>query len=459
MPSSFPHRVDPAEAGAGNARRRWWQRPGTTDAVDVRGITMLRRLLVLVAVCQLGMLLWQGAQMGWMTRSLGIGGLLACAASLLLLRRRQLQLAAAVFVLAHLLLLSVAYGYMGLRAQSQSLLLQLLPILLAGVLLGRKALWVATVWLCGLLAHGAWQDAAGGFYHPARVQGALMDLALAGVGVLMAAFVLDQAMASLRQSLRTVQRRSAELARKRDKLQLEMQEKERSREQLVHAMKIENVGRLASGVAHDFNHLLALIMGYAGKGRRSDDPAELKVALQGVESAAKRATAVTRRLLDFSRQEVARPQLLDAAQVIGGMEPMLRQLFGADVAFELDTGGVRCQIHFDPAQLELILLSLAANAEQAMPDGGRFQLRLSHSDTRAELHVEVRDSGQGMNEEVRRRCLEPFFTTKPSGQGTGLGLAVTANLIEAGGGRVTVESEPGRGSCFHLWLPARPLPA
>jgi len=306
---------------------------------------------------------------------------------------------------------------------------------------------------------GAWLDAAAGFYFPARVDAAVRELALAGFGLLTAALVMDQSMAALRESLRIAQRRGLDLARKRDELQLEMQEKERSREQLVHALKIENVGRLASGVAHDFNHLLALIMGYAGKGRRSDDPVELKAALQGVESAARRAGAVTRRLLDFSRQDVARPQLLDAAATIAAMEPMLRQLFDARVAFELDTAQVRCQIHFDPAQLELVLLSLAANAQQAMPGGGRFQLLLVHSPACGELHVQVRDSGQGMSEEVRMRCLEPFFTTKPSGQGTGLGLAVTANLIEAGGGRITVESAPGQGACFHLWLPARPLPA
>ena len=177
----------------------------------------------------------------------------------------------------------------------------------------------------------------------------------------------------------------------------------------------------------------------------------------GVESAARRASAVTRRLLDFSRQDVARPQLLDAAASIAAMEPMLRQLFDARVTFELDTGQVRCQIHFDPAQLELVLLSLAANAQQAMPDGGTFRLVLSCAGS--ELQIAVSDSGHGMSEEVRQRCLEPFFTTKPNGQGTGLGLAVAANLIAAAGGRVEVDSAPGQGTCFQLWLPARPLQA
>ena len=455
MPSPSPPRAEPAEAA--RARRPWWLLPAATDVVDTRGIDMLRNLLLLVVAGQLVVLWREWGQAGWTAWLPDVFNLLACVASLLLLRWRRLQLAAVVFVLTNLLLMTVAYAYLGLRAQVPLQLLQLLPVLLAGVMLGRRALWVAAAWLCGLLAMGAWLDAAAGFYHPSRVQGALNDLALAGSGVLMAAFVLDQSMASLRESLRTAQQRGAELARKRDELQLEMQEKERSREQLVHAMKIENVGRLASGVAHDFNHLLALIMGYAGKGQRSDDPAALKAALQGVESAARRASAVSRRLLDFSRQDVARPQLLDAADSIAAMEPMLRQLFDARVAFELDTGQVRCRIHFDPAQLELVLLSLAANAQQAMPDGGVFRLALSCPSPGDELHIDVRDSGHGMSEEVRKRCLEPFFTTKPSGQGTGLGLAVSANLIAAAGGRIEVESAPGAGTCFRLHLPARPV--
>ncbi len=428
-----------------------------TDASQARAAAMLLRVLLLVAGYQLLVLLWGGPLTGTPARALAVGGMVSCLLSLELLRRQRLGPAVIVFVVLNLLLATVAYGYWGLHAQMQGQLLQLLPVLLAGALLGRRALWLATAWLCALLVLGSWLDAAASFYLPARVEQALRNLALAAFGVLMAAFVIDQSVSSLRDNLRIARQRGADLARKRDELQLEMQEKERSREQLVHALKIENVGRLASGVAHDFNHLLALILGYAGKGRRSDDPEALKAALLGVESAARRASAVTRRLLDFSRQDVARPQLLDAAASIAAMEPMLRQLFDARVTFELDTGQVRCQIHFDPAQLELVLLSLAANAQQAMPDGGTFRLVLSCAGS--ELQIAVSDSGHGMSEEVRQRCLEPFFTTKPNGQGTGLGLAVAANLIAAAGGRVEVDSAPGQGTCFQLWLPARPLQA
>lgn len=450
---------DPAESSRRTRASDAPRAPAVVDATEARAMAMLLRLLLAVAGYQLLLLLWEGPAAGALPRVLGVAGMLTCLVSLELLRRRRLHLSAMAFVVLNLVLTSVAYGYWGLRAQMHGQLLQLLPVLLAGALLGRRALWLATTWLGALLALGAWQDAAAGFYLPSRVELVLRDLALSGFGTVAVAFVLDQSLSALRHNLRIAQRRGADLARKRDALQLEMQEKERSREQLVHALKIENVGRLASGVAHDFNHLLALIMGYAGKGRRSDDPAELKAALQGVESAARRAGAVTRRLLDFSRQDVARPQLLDAAPTIATMEPMLRQLFDARTVFELDVGQVQCQIHFDPAQLELVLLSLAANAQQAMPDGGTFRLALCCPEPGNELRIEVSDSGHGMSEEVRQRCMEPFFTTKPSGQGTGLGLAVAGNLVAAADGRIEVDSAPGEGTRFHLYLPARPLPA
>ena len=428
--------------------------PRASATADARAALLLR-LLPLVAGYQLLVLCWEDALADGMIRALSLGRLLACLLSLELLRRKRLRAAALLFVSLNLLLTAVAYGYWGMHAQLQGQVLQLLPVLLAGALLGRRALWLAAGSLCLMLALGAWLDAAAGFYYPARLEGITRELILAGTQLLMVVFVLDQSVALLRHSLRLAQRHGAELVLKRDQLQLEMQEKEQSREQLVHALKMENVGRLASGVAHDFNHLLTLILGYAGKAQRSDDPVKLKAALQGAESAARRAAAVTRRLLDFSRQEQARPQWLDAAGSIASMEPMLRQLLGSTVELELDTGLVDCSIHFDPAQLELVLLSLAANASQAMPDGGRFRLALSCPEPGGQLLVQASDSGHGMSEEVRRRCLEPFFTTKLSGQGTGLGLAVADNLIQAAGGRIVVDSAPGEGSCFQLWLPTR----
>jgi signal transduction histidine kinase len=274
----------------------------------------------------------------------------------------------------------------------------------------------------------------------------------------MAAWLLHHSVTGLRESLQEARQRSDELARKRDELQVEMQARERSRDQLVHAMKMDNVGRLASGIAHDFNHLLALIQGYVAKARRSEGEA-LHAALQGADSATRRASAVSRRLLDFSRLDPGRPQLLDAAATLAAVAPTLQQVFGERVQCEVETGDVRRLIHFDPAQLESILLSLAVNASHAMPDGGRFTLRLQPPDSDGRLVLQLQDTGQGMTEAVRARCLEPFFTTNPVGQGTGLGLAVTASLVEAAGGAVQVHSRPGEGTRIDLQLPSRPLAA
>ena len=376
------------------------------------------------------------------------------AGSLLVLQRRGQRAAALLFVGGSLLLDSGTYLQSGLAYANRGALLALLPVLVAGVVLGRRALWLATAWLACAAAMGGWRDLATVYFSDDRVSSVSQAVLVTIGGLLLVALVLDQTLALLGEALRSALRHGDALARKRDALQLEMQEKERSREQLAHAMKMENVGRLASGVAHDFNHILAVIMGYASKGRRCDDPAELQQALQGVEAAARRANAVTRRLLDFSRQEPARPEQLDAAASIAGIEPLLRQLFPPGVQIRVDTGGVRCHILFDPALLELVVISMAANASHAMPDGGHFLLQLAWQGRGHPLQLHLVDDGHGMTEAVRQRCLEPFFTTKPSGQGTGLGLAVVASLVGTAGGTLAVESAPGQGTRFLIELPA-----
>lgn len=395
---------------------------------------------------------WSPQAEQWLTllvRMLLLGGCLA------VLRLRGQRPAAIVFVVGSLLLTSVGYLQDGLAYSNRALLPALLPVLVAGVVLGRRKLWLATAWLGGAAVLGGWRDLATVYFTDERVFAVSQSLLFMLGGLALLALLLDQTLTLLGEALRSALQRGDALARKRDALQLEMQEKERSRDQLAHAMKMENVGRLASGVAHDFNHVLAVIMGYASKGRRSDDPAELQQALAGVEAAARRANAVTRRLLDFSRQEPARPEQLDAAASIAGIQPVLRQLFDSGVRIEVDTGGVQCRILFDPALLELVLISMAANANHAMPDGGRFLLQLAWEGEGTPLQVHVVDDGQGMSEAVRQRCLEPFFTTKPSGQGTGLGLAVCASLVAAAGGTLSVDSAPGQGTRFVIALPAR----
>lgn len=434
---------------------RWWRSIPLDEPAEYLNAAMLQTVLVLSVLLQLGNLglAWAGAT-GIDRLALGMAAfnvvvLLACFA---LLRRGAMAWSARLFVVASLALLSVAYLHWGLAIQAPQQLLQLVPVLIGGALLGRRAMWATVAWLAVLVAIGGWRDATTFVSYPqqlvqvgARVIGSIVGFALA-------AFVLDQALASLRESLALARQRGNELARSRDRLQLEMQEKERQRDQLVHAQKMESVGRLASGVAHDFNHLLTLMLGHAARGRASDNLADAHEALLDVQSAARRAAAVSRRLLDFSRMEDARPEIFDPAMAIEEMRPMLRQSFSAGTAVELDLQPSPGLVRFDRAQLELILLTLAANAGHAMPSGGRFGIALRR-DGAGMLEIAASDTGHGMDATVRERALEPFFTTKPSGQGTGLGLAVAANLVQAAGGSIVLDSAPGQGTTVRITLP------
>lgn len=437
--------------------------PGAaTPGLGERTDAMLRGLWLLVAAFHLLTASWLLLRLGdgvdTLVLALAGAHLAVCVGCLVEQRRGRGVRAATLFVVGQLLLLSVTEGYWGLASLSRVQLVQVVPVLLVAALLGAAPLRWATLWACLAMLLGAWIDLAGILFRPDRVAHVVTDLGVCVFGCVLVAWLLHHSVTGLRESLQVARQHGVELARKRDELQLEMQEKERSRDQLVHAMKMENVGRLASGIAHDFNHLLALVHGYVGKARRAPDPATVAEALQGIDSAARRASAVSRRLLDFSRLEASRPQLLDAAATIDAMAPTLRQVFGESVHCHVDSGQVQCRVHFDPAQLESILLSLAVNAGQAMPEGGRFALRLGWLPDAGELSIQAADTGLGMSEEVRARCLEPFFTTKPVGQGTGLGLAVSASLVAAAGGRIEVESRLGQGTCVDIRLPARAAP-
>ncbi|MBN6149221.1 hypothetical protein JR065_02610 [Xanthomonas sp. AmX2] len=455
-PSAPQRSTDLRSAGPLARALRWWRDIPLADRGDRRNAAMLQLVLVFVGLYQLTTMLVAWSRIGTAIDpvALWLAGLNALAmwACFVLLRRGAFLWAARLFVVVSLALLTLGYARWGLEAQLRGQLSQLLPVLIGGLLLSRRALWGTVAWMALVVALGAWRDAARVFFLPGLWPRISESAAMGIVGFVIAAIVLDQSVAALRDSLALARQRGNELARSRDRLQLEMQEKERSQALLVHAQKMEAVGRLAGGVAHDFNHLLGLILGYAARGRRSDDPEQLKAALQGAEAAARRAAAVTRKLLDFSRLEDTRLEVFEPAEVVAGMRPMLDQLFGPQVQVRLQLHEAPCPVRFDRAQLELIVLNLAANAHQAMPEGGQFELALAPQPD-AMLEIVARDNGHGMSEDVRARCLEPFFTTKPSGQGTGLGLAVSANLIAAAGGALLVESAPGRGSVFRLRLP------
>jgi PAS domain S-box-containing protein len=239
---------------------------------------------------------------------------------------------------------------------------------------------------------------------------------------------------------------------------LDVTEQHRLEQQLRQAQKLEAVGRLAGGIAHDFNNVLTVIQSYAEV---------LAVELEGkkvgheeveaIRAAADRAAALARQLLAFSRRDVIIPRDLDLANVVRGLDLILRRLLRQGVELQLDLHTAPLIVRMDAGQLEQVLMNLAINAVDAMPDGGVLRIRtwglagLGARGGRAVLSVE--DTGTGMTPEVQERLFEPFFTTKPAGRGTGLGLATGYAIVKEAGGEITVTSAPGRGARFDVILP------
>ena len=233
---------------------------------------------------------------------------------------------------------------------------------------------------------------------------------------------------------------------------------------LMHANRMQSIGRLAGGIAHDFNNLLTSILTSAEMAQEAL-PAEHGIApdLEEIRRAGTRASELTRQLLAFARRDVSRPRVVDANAVVGNLATMLRRLLGETIALRISLGSDLPYLHADPAQLEQVIVNLAVNARDAMPGGGEVEIRTRRglpsqrrgSDTTISgVFLEVSDTGVGMSAEVRERLFEPFFTTKNPGRGTGLGLATCHAIVVAHGGEIEVESQPSDGTTFRVWFPA-----
>ena len=240
-------------------------------------------------------------------------------------------------------------------------------------------------------------------------------------------------------------------------------ERLRLEQRLADAEKMEAIGRLAGGVAHDFNNLLTVIAGYAEIIQRRDGAEEASE----ISRAAAQAAALTHQLLAFSRRQVLHPRVLDLNQIVSGMETMLHRIIGDDVSVGIRLAPDLAPVEADRAQIERVILNLAANARDAMPNGGVLTIETAnvdideaqvatHGDGSAGPHIllAVSDTGEGMDEDVAKHLFEPFFTTKEAGAGTGLGLATVFGVVKQSGGGIYVYSEPGRGSTFKIYLPA-----
>jgi PAS domain S-box-containing protein len=262
----------------------------------------------------------------------------------------------------------------------------------------------------------------------------------------------------------------AVLSRDRAELERLVQERsddlQRTQARLAQAEKLTALGQLAGGIAHDFNNVMQAVQGGASLiMRRCDDPAQV-IRLAGmIEDAARRASGITRRLLAFSRKSALSPEPIDARAVLEGLSELLTHTFPAGVDVVLAAGPGLPLLTADRSELETVLVNLATNARDAMPGGGRLTFSAQAETVRPEqaqamdlpagayVRIEVADTGAGMDETTLARALEPFFTTKPLGAGTGLGLPMARRFAEQSGGRLALESRPGKGTKVALWLP------
>jgi PAS domain S-box-containing protein len=243
----------------------------------------------------------------------------------------------------------------------------------------------------------------------------------------------------------------------------EVTERKRLEEQFLQAQKMEAVGRLAGGIAHDFNNLLTVINGYATM--LLEDLGEgvpCAPSVRAILDAGERAAALTQQLLAFGRKQIASPRLLDLNAVVRDMGKMLRRLIGERILLTVDLQPGLGQVRADPTQVQQVVLNLAVNAADAMPQGGQLSLTTRQAERGAGgrwVMLAVTDTGCGMTGEVKAHLFEPFFTTKAVGKGTGLGLSTAYGIVRQSGGHVEVESQPGAGTTFRIYLPCVEGPA
>ena len=244
-------------------------------------------------------------------------------------------------------------------------------------------------------------------------------------------------------------------------------EKKQLEKQFIQAQKLETVGRLAGGVAHDYNNLLMVQLGYCEliEGRLGDEDPRLENIHQ-IKDCAIRASDLTKQLLAFSRKQKLLPKVLDLNGVIKKNKKMLGRLIGEDIDVELSLNDDLWRVKADPGQIEQVIMNLAVNSRDAMPDGGRLTIETAnvfldetyvfgHEGAAPGPHamLAVSDTGFGMDDETKSKLFEPFFTTKGKGKGTGLGLATVYGIVKQSGGDIYVYSEPGKGATFKIYLP------
>jgi signal transduction histidine kinase/ligand-binding sensor domain-containing protein/CheY-like chemotaxis protein len=270
-----------------------------------------------------------------------------------------------------------------------------------------------------------------------------------------------------------VRERTTELSAALAQLQQDVAQRRKLEEQLAQVQKLESIGRLAGGVAHDINNVLTVVLSYSDLVDAGLGPGHpLQAQLRQIRKAAERASNLTHRLLAFARKQIIEPRVINLSELTLNLDGMLRRLIGEDVELVTVSSPNLWSVKADPHQIEQVLVNLAVNARDAMPQGGRLSIETAnvavdeafarqHPTLRIGDHVRlsVSDTGVGMSDEVKKHLFEPFFTTKEPGKGTGLGLATCYGIVQQLGGVISPESEVGHGTVFHVFLPRVDLPA
>lgn len=357
------------------------------------------------------------------------------------------RLVAVSFVVAWVLLLGFTTWRHGLVAQADVVVIFIVPLLFAGLVMGRVGVWATMASYLPILVLGTWVDSRGAA-RGLEMDQALSTLAQPMLASLIVALILDR----LASKMERGKRMNRDLAALCARLEDEIREHQRSHMQLVHSQRVDALGRLASSVAHDFGNLLAVMLGYVHHAERvAGDNGELRGFLDDMKGVTQRGQQLNSKLLTLARSDEFDVETFDAGQVVAGLVPLLRRMFAPGIHLRVEPAAGPAPVRLDRAGFEAVLLNMAKNADDAMGGSGEFRLRTTVAGD--ELCILVEDTGRGMSAETAARVFEPFFSTKPRGQGTGIGLATAYRVVTEAGGRIDVDSAPAEGARFSIRLP------
>ncbi|HTP51827.1 MAG TPA: ATP-binding protein [Anaeromyxobacteraceae bacterium] len=450
----------------------WLNRMPGSDPLE-RTHSLAIQTACLVAALALGVGLFRGVQVGAPTPLLvrDSVNLVIVATSVLLLRLGRTRIA------WRLLVVGISANYLfwlallGLEFNRYELLQLAISLTAMALLLGRRWLWLGFLAAAAAVVVAALRD-AGYLWSSGPLPASVPAITLPGATIAVMgiiAVLLDRFGLTVRQALDAALVRERDLGRANLALRDEAAAHLRTSALLVESQKMEAIGRLAGGVAHDFNNILTSIVCSAHLARQGLLPQEpARADLDQVLDDAERAASLTRQLLAFARRQVVEPQRVNVAELVRRLEKMMRRLLGEDVELVIEAPHLAHLVLIDPGQLEQVLVNLTVNAQDAMPQGGVLSIRVkdgrddpaagarlpSPTATGEWILLEVTDNGVGMGPEVRDRVFEPFFTTKGQGRGTGLGLATCRSIVEQAGGTIFVSSEVGAGTTFRVYLPS-----